>query len=241
MSVSRIAGAFDGVVSCSWLLCSRLFPHPCSPWCSPSLSPILFLSLLTSPPPPLLHTNHTHTTHTTHAHTHTHSGLGIALLAVMAFVVQGGIPAPYATDWRIVAPIFVLRTALINCAQPLRKTMLNDFVPKDQRGRWNSLDSFRRMGWSGRYVVSRQRSNHFTRVQAISWRRCLLSALPSLQIRTPIFSTPLPLTLPTPVTRTHTRRTPVTYTCLAVLYWEDTSWTRMTTRLPFTSRRPSSA
>jgi hypothetical protein len=206
----------------------------------PLSHPLSFSSHLSAPPSPA-HKSHAHNAYNARTHTHTHSGLGIALLAVMAFVVQGGIPAPYATDWRIVAPIFVLRTALINCAQPLRKTMLNDFVPKDQRGRWNSLDSFRRMGWSGRYVVSRQRSNHFTRVQAISWRRCLLSALPSLQIRTPIFSTPLPLTLPTPVTRTHTRRTPVTYTCLAVLYWEDTSWTRMTTRLPFTSRRPSSA
>ena len=145
----------------------------------PSLPSSFFLFSPLRPPLSCTQITRTQRIQRTHTHTHTHSGLGIALLAVMAFVVQGGIPAPYATDWRIVAPIFVLRTALINCAQPLRKTMLNDFVPKDQRGRWNSLDSFRRMGWSGRYVVSRQRSNHFTRVQAISWRRCLLSALPS--------------------------------------------------------------
>ena len=142
--MSRIAGAFDGVV----FLAVMFLPVPPSVL---TVLPLPFSHPLPSSshphlsPPPLPHTNHTHT--------HTHSGLGIALLAVMAFVVQGGIPAPYATDWRIVAPIFVLRTALINCAQPLRKTMLNDFVPKDQRGRWNSLDSFRRMGWSGRYVI----------------------------------------------------------------------------------------
>jgi len=57
--------------------------------------------------------------------------------------------------WRethLVLPIFVMRMACMNCCQPIRKSVLIDFVPKKARARWNSLDSITKMSWSGSAV-----------------------------------------------------------------------------------------
>ena len=46
-------------------------------------------------------------------------------------------------------PIYVLRTALMNCTYPLNESILMDYVPKNERARWKSLDSVVSFGWCG--------------------------------------------------------------------------------------------
>ena len=46
-------------------------------------------------------------------------------------------------------PIYVLRTSLMNATYPLTESILMDFVPKDERARWKSLDSVASFGWCG--------------------------------------------------------------------------------------------
>ena len=46
-------------------------------------------------------------------------------------------------------PIYVLRTALMNATYPIQESVLMDFVPRDQRARWKSLDSVASFGWCG--------------------------------------------------------------------------------------------
>ena len=58
------------------------------------------------------------------------------------------------TKPHIICPIYVLRTALMNCCSPLRKSILMDYTTKEARGRWNSLDGITRFGWSGTYRIS---------------------------------------------------------------------------------------
>lgn len=50
---------------------------------------------------------------------------------------------------RFLVPIYVIRTGLMNSTYPLCESILMDYVPKDQRGRWKSLDSVAIFGWCG--------------------------------------------------------------------------------------------
>ena len=40
-------------------------------------------------------------------------------------------------------------TGLMNCAYPLRESILMDYVPKQQRARWKSLEAISQFGWCG--------------------------------------------------------------------------------------------
>lgn len=57
------------------------------------------------------------------------------------------------TKPHIICPVYVLRTALMNCCSPLRKSILMDYTTKEARGRWNSLDGITRFGWSGKSIT----------------------------------------------------------------------------------------
>ena len=55
-------------------------------------------------------------------------------------------------EWRniaIIVPVYIVRTIVMNCNGGLRKSLLNDYVPKANRAKWNSFDSITRFGWSG--------------------------------------------------------------------------------------------
>ena len=54
--------------------------------------------------------------------------------------------------WTIIF-IYLVRTALMNSTKPLTKSILMDFVPKHQRGRWQSLESVNMATWSGSAVL----------------------------------------------------------------------------------------
>eukprot|EP00532_Pseudo-nitzschia_australis_P000088 CAMPEP_0168204518 /NCGR_PEP_ID=MMETSP0139_2-20121125/25437_1 /TAXON_ID=44445 /ORGANISM="Pseudo-nitzschia australis, Strain 10249 10 AB" /LENGTH=571 /DNA_ID=CAMNT_0008130455 /DNA_START=53 /DNA_END=1768 /DNA_ORIENTATION=+ len=49
----------------------------------------------------------------------------------------------------LLVPIYVMRTSLMNATYPLQQSILMDFVPKDKRARWKSLDSVASFGWCG--------------------------------------------------------------------------------------------
>jgi MFS family permease len=49
----------------------------------------------------------------------------------------------------ILIPIYVLRTALMNSPYPLQESILMDYVPKNERARWKSLESISDVGWCG--------------------------------------------------------------------------------------------
>ncbi|GBG24664.1 Hypothetical Protein FCC1311_008822 [Hondaea fermentalgiana] len=53
----------------------------------------------------------------------------------------------------VIVPIFIVRTAFMNCCAPIRKSILIDFVDKSSRAWWNSMDSVSQFSWSGSAVL----------------------------------------------------------------------------------------
>ncbi|CAE7408382.1 unnamed protein product [Symbiodinium natans] len=49
--------------------------------------------------------------------------------------------------------VFVIRGALANSIYPIDKSILMDFVPSSERGRWNAAESISSMSWSGSAVL----------------------------------------------------------------------------------------
>jgi len=73
-----------------------------------------------------------------------YSLLGILLLLTMIYYKTYLDLHPY-----YLVPIYIMRTALMNASYPLQESILMDFVPKNQRARWKSLDSVASFGWCG--------------------------------------------------------------------------------------------
>lgn len=63
--------------------------------------------------------------------------------------------------WYIIVPVYVLRTAFMNCCRGLRKSIVMDYVSKADRGKWNGLDGVTRLGWSGSAVLGGWMVDHF--------------------------------------------------------------------------------
>lgn len=49
--------------------------------------------------------------------------------------------------------VYVLRTGLMNSAQPLNSSIMMDFTPRSSRARWQSLQSIVRFGWCGSAAI----------------------------------------------------------------------------------------
>lgn len=73
--------------------------------------------------------------------------VGVAMMAIM-----GVYPSLWSRS-HLIVPIMILRSACNNCCYPLQKSLLMDYVPKETRGRWNSLDSVLAFGWCGSAVA----------------------------------------------------------------------------------------
>jgi len=69
--------------------------------------------------------------------------LGAVSLAGIAFI---------DTNWLIIA-LYLGRVCLMNCSTGLTKSVLNDYVPKSERARWNSFEAVNMFGWSGSAAV----------------------------------------------------------------------------------------
>lgn len=72
------------------------------------------------------------------------SSLGVSCLYTMVFFKNSLDKHPI---WLV--PIYVFRTSFMNASYPLQESILMDFVPKDVRARWKSLDSVAAFGWCG--------------------------------------------------------------------------------------------
>lgn len=59
----------------------------------------------------------------------------------------------YVRSLPIVILVFILRGALQNSIYPIDRSIIMDFVPSHQRGRWNSIESLSAMTWSGSAVI----------------------------------------------------------------------------------------
>lgn len=70
---------------------------------------------------------------------------GVSLLCAIALHRELLPTAPHA----VLIALYILRTMLMNCTGGLMAAVLNDYVPKASRARWNTLDSFKRASWSG--------------------------------------------------------------------------------------------
>jgi MFS family permease len=69
---------------------------------------------------------------------------GVGLLYSMVFCKSYLDVHPF-----LLVPVYILRTAVMNATYPIQESVLMDFVPKDQRARWKSLDSVASFGWCG--------------------------------------------------------------------------------------------
>ncbi|RLN98068.1 hypothetical protein BBJ28_00008477 [Nothophytophthora sp. Chile5] len=49
--------------------------------------------------------------------------------------------------------LFLAHGALMHCTEPLRRSLLMDFVPKSHRARWNSLEGLTAASWTGSAVL----------------------------------------------------------------------------------------
>ena len=70
--------------------------------------------------------------------------MGITLLFVIALMPDYLENHPY-----LLIPLFLLRCTFLQSTYPIEESVLMDNVPKDQRGRWKSLESVSSFGWSG--------------------------------------------------------------------------------------------
>jgi predicted MFS family arabinose efflux permease len=70
--------------------------------------------------------------------------MGVSLLFCMVFFKTYLDKHPV-----FLVPIFVMRTSLMNASYPLQESILMDFVPKESRARWKSLDAVASFGWCG--------------------------------------------------------------------------------------------
>ena len=82
--------------------------------------------------------------------------LGVSLLFSMVFFEDYLQQTPL-----LLVPIYILRTGLINSTYPLQESILMDFVPKNERARWKSLESVSQFGWCGSAVLGGLLSDKF--------------------------------------------------------------------------------
>ena len=104
---------------------------------------------------------------------------GISLLVAMSRVGAGVRRQPERTfvellsqvgDGPTVVVLYLLRTWLMNCCMGLTRSVLNDYVPKRHRAKWNSLESVNTSTWAGSAVIGGLLSDRigYTRVFLIT-------------------------------------------------------------------------
>lgn len=59
----------------------------------------------------------------------------------------------YAQPLALQVALFLMRGGMMRCSQPLRRSILMDYVPKDIRARWNALEGLSVFSWSGSAVL----------------------------------------------------------------------------------------
>ncbi|ETV66837.1 hypothetical protein, variant 3 [Aphanomyces astaci] len=59
----------------------------------------------------------------------------------------------YATPLSLVVALFLMRSGFMRCSEPLRTSLLMDYVPQHLRGRWNALEGLTMFTYSGSAMV----------------------------------------------------------------------------------------
>ena len=77
--------------------------------------------------------------------------LGVRTAALVCFAGMLAVFYRVEGAWRLrgVVALYILRTALMNCTYPVEESILMDYVPKNTRARWKSLESVSQFGWCG--------------------------------------------------------------------------------------------
>ena len=75
--------------------------------------------------------------------------IGVSLLCTMSILVE----FYKINTWYIVVPVYLVRTGIMNSTYALQESVLMDFVPKETRARWKSLESVASFGWCGSAVL----------------------------------------------------------------------------------------
>jgi len=82
--------------------------------------------------------------------------IGIISMTVVALMFW------YVTDkWYFVIPVYLIRAIALNTSYTLLESVLMDYVPKETRARWKSLDSFRSTTWAGSAVIGGWLANQY--------------------------------------------------------------------------------
>ncbi|CAE7469707.1 TDRD1 [Symbiodinium natans] len=88
---------------------------------------------------------------------------------------------PYYTVPGVMLPLFLLRCCSQWSASPLLGSIIADYTPKAQRGRWKALSSIAATGWSGSAAIGGVLIDHFGYGLTFAITGCLQSfALPIL-------------------------------------------------------------
>lgn len=74
--------------------------------------------------------------------------VGISLLLIITELVKRG-----NKTWYVIIPLYLVRTAVMNCVYPLDESILMDNVDKSERSRWKALESVSAFGWCGSAFV----------------------------------------------------------------------------------------
>jgi len=81
--------------------------------------------------------------------------LGRAVVAVLCDAI--GTACLFALSYHspvwFAVPLYVLRTAAMNASYPVQRAILMDVVPKNTRGKWNSLEGLTSFTWTGSAVL----------------------------------------------------------------------------------------
>ncbi|KAH7491433.1 uncharacterized protein KRP23_356 [Phytophthora ramorum] len=70
-----------------------------------------------------------------------------------AFSVACLFSMAYAQPMALQIALFLMRGGMMRCSQPLRRSILMDYVPKNLRARWNALEGLSVFSWSGSAVL----------------------------------------------------------------------------------------
>jgi MFS family permease len=76
-----------------------------------------------------------------------YKAIGVICLCLLSYFTAQGASTLF------LCVIYLVRTAFMNSTKPLTKSIMMDVVPKNQRGRWQSLESINSATWSGSAAV----------------------------------------------------------------------------------------
>ena len=74
--------------------------------------------------------------------------LAARVMGILCLIGMATIPSTYG-----VVALYIFRVFMVNCGTGLTKSVLNDYVTKKERARWNSAEAINSFGWSGSATI----------------------------------------------------------------------------------------